>query len=80
MSPDPASINGDTSDEPVAVLRGLELEPTSDLRMGVRRRIERRFLGRDLLGFFFTAGAHLVMEWLSAFFGRLSVRRPPEGE
>ena len=80
MPPDSDSTNGETPDEGLTVLHGLELEPRSDLSRRVRRGIERRVLGRDLLGFYWAAIANVVMEWLSALLGRMSARRPPKGE
>jgi hypothetical protein len=79
MPPDSDPTNGETPDEAVAVLHGLELEPSGDLPMRVRRGIERRFLGRDLLGFYLTAVTHVALEWLAALLSRVSVHRPPKG-
>ena len=80
MAPDRDSIEPEPPDEPIALLHDLELEPTTDLPARVRRTIERRFLGRDLVGFYWAAIADLVMEWLSLSIGRPAGRRPPKRE
>ena len=65
MAPDDDAVDGEPPDEPLALLRNLEVEPTSDLPGRVRRGIERRFLSRDLAIFYCTSVAHVAMEWLS---------------
>jgi hypothetical protein len=80
MASDSDSLDPEPPDDVTTLLRGLELQPTSDLPSRVRQRIERRFLGRDLVGFYWTAITSVVMEWLSASLGRVGRRRPPEGE
>ena len=81
MARDDDPVESDPPDEPIAVLRDLEIEPTGDLPVRVRRTIERRFLGRDLVGFYWAAVAELVTEWLSVAFGRAAQgRRSERGE
>jgi hypothetical protein len=68
----PADTNDPTAsdepDEPIDVLRDLELEPHSDLPGRVRRGIERRFFARDLLTLSWTGIVDFAMEWLSMLF------------
>ena len=81
MAPDDDAVEPGPPDEPLAILRDLEVEPRSDLPGRVRRSIERRFLSRDLIVFYCTSLAHVGMEWLSLAFGRFDEkRRPPEKE
>jgi len=78
MAPADGPVGFERPDEPLSMLRDLEAEPRSDLPARVRRSIERRFLSRDLITFYFTGFAHLVLEWLSLAFGRSGQKRPPE--
>ena len=77
MAPDDDEVEPGVPDEPLAILRNLEVEPTSDLPGRVRRGIERRFLSRDLMIFYCTSLAHVAMEWLSLALGRFGEKRPP---
>ena len=79
MAPDDDAVEGGPPDEPLAVLRNLEVEPASDLPGRVRRGIERRFLSRDLTIFYCTRLAHVALEWLSLALGRFGGMRPPPG-
>lgn len=65
-------LDADEPDEPIAVLRDLELDPRSDLPLRVRRGIERRFFTRDLLTLSWTGLARFAMEWLSMLFTGLT--------
>jgi hypothetical protein len=80
MPDDSNRTNAETLDDSDALLRGLELEPTADLPGRVRRSIERRYLGRDLAAFYWTAIGSLLLEWLSALLGRVTGRHPPKWE
>jgi hypothetical protein len=80
MAPDSDSLDPGPPDEITALLRGLELQPTHDLPSRVRRGIERRFLGRDLVGFYWSAVTSLLMEWLSASLERIGPREAGEGD
>jgi hypothetical protein len=71
--PDANEPNADDEpDEPIAVLRDLELEPRGDLPLRVRRGIERRFFARDLLTLSWTGLARFATEWLTMLFSGLT--------
>lgn len=80
MPPPPDATDAETPDDAVAVLRDLEIEPTGDLPARVRRSIGRRYLGRDLIGFYWTGMASLMREWLSALLEQLLGRPPTRKE
>lgn len=81
MAPDEnVPVPSEEPDEPIPLLRALELEPETDLPMRVRRGIERRLLARELLGFSWSTIAGFAMEWLSLLLSGFGSRRPPKGE
>jgi len=78
VEPDGSGGPGDPGDDvPLAVLQNFEIDPGADFPERVRRGIERRFLGRDVLGFCWTAIGQALMDWLALSFTGFN-RRPPE--
>lgn len=80
MSPDSSPSDAEPPDDSVDLLRDLEIEPASDLPGRVRRGIERRFLSRDLVGFYWSAVGSVAVEWLSVFLDVWTTDHPPKRE
>lgn len=77
--PDRLPDEDDEAGEPIAILRGLQVEPSPRFRDRLRNRIERRRVAGDLTGFLWTAPTIIAIEVLRVAFS-IAPRKNEEGD